>query len=194
MTETQRAMFAAHLHLVKKVSHRLVPHWRPWLREEAQAAGLYGLWLAVLRCKNTVNFPYYARRHIQGQITSWFFQCHVWVRRGLEATGKPRCGEKVFLTVDGDLDATEGSNSTPGRWDDELEDALNELSEADRTLLLEYYYGNHSQQEIGAARGIGAPAVNNRLKRALNKLKTTFTRLGYVPIPGGAEMSHRANR
>lgn len=72
-------------------------------------------------------------------------------------------------------------NADSCQWDEiapEIDDALNELEEEDRALVLFRFYENKSHPEIGRALGISQDAARMRTRRALDKLKSSLGKRG----------------
>jgi RNA polymerase sigma factor (sigma-70 family) len=59
-----------------------------------------------------------------------------------------------------------------------LDDAMHELKEADREVILLRYFENRALAEIGARCGLNENAVRMRVERALEKLRAAFLRRG----------------
>jgi RNA polymerase sigma factor (sigma-70 family) len=59
-----------------------------------------------------------------------------------------------------------------------LDDAMHELKEADREVILLRYFENHPFTEIGGKLGLNENAARMRVERALEKLRAAFLRRG----------------
>ena len=80
-----------------------------------------------------------------------------------------------------------GTSLTAGSMDGEmpqiepvLDDALAQLSAADRNAVLLRYGDELSPEEVGAALGISAAAAQKRVSRALKRLRCNFAKTGTV--------------
>jgi len=76
-----------------------------------------------------------------------------------------------------------------------LDEAMQRLSEADRTALLIRYFEDRSLQEVGAVLGISDDAAQKRVQRALERLRTLLQRRGIstgAGVLGAALASHGA--
>jgi len=82
--------------------------------------------------------------------------------------------EKISATLD-------TMNADSSQWNEiapEIDDALNELEDEDRALVLFRFYENKSHPEIGRALGISQDAARMRTRRALDKLKSSLGKRG----------------
>jgi uncharacterized protein (TIGR03435 family) len=59
-----------------------------------------------------------------------------------------------------------------------LDEAMARLGEADRTAVVLRYFENRTLSEVGAALGVAERAAQKRVSRALEKLRTFFTKRG----------------
>ena len=59
-----------------------------------------------------------------------------------------------------------------------LDEAVAQLGDADRAVLVLRYYKQHSLVDVGSALGIGADAAQKRVSRALEKLRLLFAKRG----------------
>lgn len=67
----------------------------------------------------------------------------------------------------------------------QLDNAMAQLKEADRTVLVLRYFQNKSAKEVAAALGLQEAAAHKRIVRALEKLRVVFARRG-VMLTGDA--------
>src|SRR5688572_1124465 len=67
-----------------------------------------------------------------------------------------------------------------------LDEALAELGETDRRALLVRFYEDRSLNEVGKSIGVGEEAAKKRVSRALEKLRTAFSRRGFGVSPATA--------
>ncbi|MCW5558603.1 MAG: sigma-70 family RNA polymerase sigma factor [Verrucomicrobiae bacterium] len=66
-----------------------------------------------------------------------------------------------------------------------LDEAMQLLPDADRTVLLIRYFEDRSLQEVGAALGISDDAAQKRVRRALDRLRTLLEHRGVSTGAGG---------
>jgi RNA polymerase sigma factor (sigma-70 family) len=66
-----------------------------------------------------------------------------------------------------------------------LNDALERLPDTDREVVMRRFFGNKSHKEIAHVLGISEDTAKKRLSRALEKLRTFFSRRG-VAVPAAA--------
>jgi RNA polymerase sigma factor (sigma-70 family) len=67
-----------------------------------------------------------------------------------------------------------------------LDDAMHELKETDRDVILLRYFENRPFAEVGAKLGLNENAARMRVERALEKLRAVFAQRGIVTTPGFA--------
>ena len=58
-------------------------------------------------------------------------------------------------------------------------DALNEIGEPDKEIIIRHYYYYQSSTEISEKMGMKSETVKSRIKRARDKLKTILMKRGY---------------
>jgi RNA polymerase sigma-70 factor, ECF subfamily len=61
-----------------------------------------------------------------------------------------------------------------------VDDALNQLDEASRALVVDYFLENHSMTEIAATRNISPATVSRRINAAVNQLRAKLRTYGLV--------------
>ena len=86
--------------------------------------------------------------------------------------------------------------STPSPWaqvEPLLDEALATLNETDRHALLERYFANKSLREVGETLGTSEDAAQKRVNRALERLRTIFTRRGIAITAAGLATDLSAN-
>lgn len=108
-------------------------------------------------------------------LTSWFHrETHSASVDYVRSEVRRQKREEISSTLD-------TMNSDSRQWDEiapEIDDALNDLEEEDRTLVLFRFYENKSHPEIGRALGISQDAARMRTRRALDKLKSSLGKRG----------------
>lgn len=82
------------------------------------------------------------------------------------------------------------------RWDDlapELDEAVGQLSSADRDAVLLRFYQGLSLAEVGVAMGTSEEAARKRLARAMDRLRATLAGKGIAACVGGLGVVMAAN-
>ena len=74
-----------------------------------------------------------------------------------------------------------------------LDEALGELSEADRDAVLLRYFKNHDLRTVGATLGISDDAAQKRVSRAVERLREFFTKRGVTVGASGLSVVISAN-
>ncbi|MDB6057041.1 MAG: polymerase, sigma-24 subunit, subfamily [Verrucomicrobiales bacterium] len=78
-------------------------------------------------------------------------------------------------------DALPGQDATAETWREiapHLDTALSKLSDADRNAIILRFFQNKSLRDVGGAIGASEDAAKKRIHRALEKLRTTFSKQG----------------
>jgi hypothetical protein len=74
-----------------------------------------------------------------------------------------------------------------------LDEAINELGEADRTAILLRFFEQHDFRSVGQALGSNEDAARMRVTRALEKLETLLKRRGVTASSGALALVLAAN-
>ena len=74
-----------------------------------------------------------------------------------------------------------------------LDEALASLNETDRHALLQRYFANKSLREVGEILGTSEDGAQKRVSRALERLRTIFTRRGIAATAAGLATDLSAN-
>jgi RNA polymerase sigma factor (sigma-70 family) len=75
----------------------------------------------------------------------------------------------------------------------QLDDALGDLSEADRDALLLRYFQSKSAQEMGQTLGISPEAAQKRVNRAVERIRESFAKRGVTAGASGLAVAISAN-
>lgn len=87
------------------------------------------------------------------------------------------------------------SESTPD-WNQlsaSLDDAMSDLDELDREIVLLRYFKNHDLRTVGAALGISDDAAQKRVSRAVERLREIFAKRGIAVGASGLVVAISAN-
>ena len=110
-------------------------------------------------------------------VTGWLYE----TTRHTAATVRRTNVRRQFREQEAYMQSTLTDGNTAADWQrlaPQLEDAMSQLGEGDRTLLALRFYENKSGPEAAALLGIGEAAAHKRTARALEKLRKCFHRRG----------------
>ena len=113
-------------------------------------------------------------------LSGWLFQtAHHACQNALRTEARRRHYErKAAEEMEHSVPLAAGINSEGPQWEPVLDDALAQLSAADRNAVLLRYVEELSPEEIGVALGISAAAAQKRVSRALERLRRRFAHAG----------------
>lgn len=115
-------------------------------------------------------------------LTGWLHQSTRWAASNLRRAEQRRATHERAAAAE--LRATEESMATPAvAWEalrPLLDEALDELREADREAVLLRFFNNCSFAEVGRQLGTGENAARMRVERALDKLHVILRRKGLI--------------
>lgn len=82
------------------------------------------------------------------------------------------------------MNAANDTPSPPNQLVEELEDALSELPEEERDVLVLRFLEDRQLREVGRELGVSEEAARKRVSRALDRLRDVFTRRGITASTG----------
>jgi RNA polymerase sigma factor for flagellar operon FliA len=156
---------------------------RSVLRDDLIAAGMSGLWDAILKHgdQHDEGFEWYVRVRIRGAILDEL-RAQDWLPRRARAA----CGDGATLsvvriedvsTLDQSRCLTAGENTSAEAAVEQkfvraaLETAIGKLPERERHIVSKHYFGGVKFKDLGAELGVSEPRISQLHSRAMQRLR-----------------------
>lgn len=189
MTNAQSALIAQYEGLVRQIAGgfmRKLP--RNVLREDIVAAGMAGLWAAILKSDESQNFEWYVRVKIRGAILDEL-RAQDWLPRRARARAEllketeeyvpppavvrfddvSEYEQNRFLGSEGASEALAIVKETQ----ESLLEALDTLPERERFIIAQHYLNGVKFKDLGIQLGVSEPRISQLHSRAIQRLRAS---------------------